>query len=276
MHTTLRYTAPLVALALVAGCGGGASYAMAEGSAAQAPMPPHPGMVGLEEVAAVTQTTSGGHSPQASTETVVAPAASAQQVERPSSSPRLIYVADLTVLVDQGEVVAALDRILETTLNAGGYLSSRSDRSVTVRVPSGRFHESMGLFEQAGEVTRRSINVQDVSEEYHDLEIRIESLASLHARMQSLLERASTLDEILRIERELERLARDIDQARGRLRFLSTQVAWSTVTIGVQERAAAPPPTVAPAPPPPPAPRAIALPIDWLATAGLDPLLTLH
>lgn len=276
MHRTLTFMTIVVGLGLGVGCGGSASYAMGP-QAAQAPMEAHPGVVGTEEVAASAGTaTGGGHSPQASTATVVAPDATVQQVERPSSSPRLIYVANLTVAVDQGQVVAALDRILQTTLNAGGYLSSRSDTAMTVRVPSGRFHESMALFEQTGDVTGRSVNVQDVSEEFHDLEIRIESLAALHARMQNLLEQASTLDEILRIERELERLARDIDQARGRLRFLSTQVAWSTVALAIRERPAAPPPSVTPPAPPPPAPQVIDLPIEWLGEASLDNLLTLH
>ncbi len=91
--------------------------------------------------------------------------------------------------------------------------------------------------------------------------------------MRALLERTTSLDEILRIESELGRLVGEIDQARGRLRFLGTRVAWSTVTISLSER---PAPTQAAEPSLPPSPRPMQMPIEWLNQSGLAPLLSLE
>ena len=116
------------------------------------------------------------------------------------------------------------------------------------------------------------MQVQDVSEEYHDLEVRIESLTALLERMRGLLERATTLDEILRIEGEIARITTTIDAAQGRLRFLRSHVAWSTVSVSVAEGAA----PVVVEEPPPVSPTTRKLPIAWLNRTGLQNLLNLE
>lgn len=250
----------------LAGCGGASmSYATDEaGSMAVAePMP----------TAQVEQALPPGHSAQASTEPVVSPDAPSALPVPSEQRLRLIYTAQLGLTVEHAASTSAIDRVVAATLELGGYLSHRNDHQVVVRVPSEKFHESMHAFEQVGEVGRRQVQVQDVSEEYHDLEVRIASLVALHERMRALLERTSNLEEVLRIETELGRLAREIDTARGRLRFLGSQVAWSTITVDVSERPAeqAEPVAVEPA-----QPRAIRLPIDWLNETGLDGLMNLE
>jgi len=259
------------ALVLAFGCGGAAYEARAPmDMAAGAEAAAMPEMPSAGDVAP-----SAGHSAQASTQAVVDPEANAEHAVAPGQSLRLVYTAQLGLLVDHGASVGALDRVVGSALEMGGYLSQRNDTQVVVRVPSARFYDALATIDQLGEVTRRSVQVQDVSEEYHDLEVRIASLVALHERMQSLLERAGTLEEVLRIERELERLAREIDGARGRLRFLGSQVAWSTLTVGVSERPAPTPEEVVEEPPPPP-PRVPDLPIEWLRQTGLERLLNLR
>lgn len=259
-------------IVFLAGCGGASvspSYAMDEagGMAVGEPMAE---MAAAEEIAA-----SPGHSAQASTSPVVQPDAPTALPVPSEQRLRLIYTAQLGLTVEHATSVAAIDRIVTSTLELGGYLSHRSNTQVVVRVPSDRFHDSMRAFEQVGDVGRRQVQVQDVSEEYHDLEVRIASLVALHERMRALLERTSNLEEVLRIETELGRLAREIDTARGRLRFLGSQVAWSTITVDVSERALVQDPepvTVVE----PPQPRSIRLPIEWLNETGLDGLMNLE
>ncbi len=212
------------------------------------------------------------HSAQASVRPVLEPE-HATALPIPSEQRlRLIYTAQLSLLVDHDAADDSLDRLVATTLQFGGYLSIREDRRLVVRVPSAQFHEVFASFEQHGEVSARNVRVQDVSEEYHDLEVRIVSLTVLLARMRGLLERATTLDEILRIESELGRIVTEIDQARGRLRFLGNHAAWSTVRIAITERPAPTTPEVRPEP----SPGVTRLPIDWLNQNRLDHLLNLE
>lgn len=262
---------------LLTGCGAMAMSPQAADYGGATPSSGGQDMAGMAEAMAEPMPSPApGHSPQASTQPIVAPDQVAVLPVPSDQRLRLIYTAQLALLVDHGRAQAALDRLVDVTVAQGGYLSSRDARQVVVRIPSPRFHEIFGSYQQEGDVTARNVQVQDVSEEYHDLEVRIQSLTALLERMRALLARTETLDEILRIEAELGRIVSEIDQAQGRLRFLGSQVAWSTVTIAVDERPA-PTEVVAPPPPPPPPPaRPIQMPIDWLNQTGLDGLLNLE
>ncbi len=258
-------TAILVMALVAPGLGCGGAPPMMESAMA-------PGGALGEAMAEPVAATGAGHSAQASVTPVVSPDAPTALPVPSEQRLRLIYTAQLGLVVEFDTVEAAIDAVVASTLEFGGYLSRRDDTLVIVRVPSEKFHESLAAFEQLGVVNQRQIQVQDVSEEFHDLEVRIASLVALHERMRALLERTSNLEEVLRIETELGRLAGQIDQVRGRIRFLGSQTTWSTITVNVREQAAQ---VAEPPPPAPPAARSIRLPIDWLNETGLSGLLNL-
>jgi hypothetical protein len=194
-------------------------------------------------------------------------------------APLLVYTANMRLEVPAEDVAPTIERIIEGAVSLGGYLAGRTDDSVTVRIPSRLFREGLADVEQLGEVKSRRVSAQDVSEEYHDLDVRLHNLRALRQRLESFLERATSIEEALRVQSELERVSMQIDQAEGRLRFLRSRVAFSVVVVQVD---AAPvvveePPreVVVEAPPPPPPPRRLALPIEWLEETGLGRLLDL-
>lgn len=192
-----------------------------------------------------------------------------------SPSLMIIYTASLAMWTPRDVMVSSLDQVIDMAVGLGGYLSSRSDTTVEVRVPSPRFREALAAIEKIGEVTSRSVNAQDVSEEFHDLEVRLTNLKATRKRLEEFLAKSGTMADMLSVERELERVAAEIDRIEGRLRFLKTRAAFSTITVTVS-----PKPDVvkqvAPPPPPAPPPREIRLPIDWLDGVGLDRLLELQ
>lgn len=198
---------------------------------------------------------------------------------RDAPRPLLIYTAALAMTVDQPEVVTTIDRIIEEAVRLGGYLASRDNQSVQVRIPSSHFREGLASFEQMGDVTNRSVNAQDVTEEYHDAEVRLQNLRAIRDRLEQFLARAQNIEEVLRVHGELERVSREIDAIEGRLRFLRARVAFSLVTVSLTPR-----PVVVvhveeteptPPPPPPPAQRPD-LPFEWLDEMGMDRLMNLR
>ncbi|MBW2465544.1 MAG: DUF4349 domain-containing protein [Deltaproteobacteria bacterium] len=194
-------------------------------------------------------------------------------------APLLIYTADMRIEVPAAEVVTTIERIIEGAVSFGGYLAGRTDSSVSVRVPSRLFRESLADVEQLGDVKSRQVTAQDVSEEYHDLDVRLRNLRGLRERLESFLARATTIEEALRVQTELERVAMQIDQAEGRLRYLRSRIAFSLVTIYVDPAPVIVVPqettVVVEAPPPPPPARLLDLPIQWLNDTGLGRLLDL-
>ncbi|MCZ7687465.1 MAG: DUF4349 domain-containing protein [Sandaracinaceae bacterium] len=88
-----------------------------------------------------------------------------------------------------------------------------------------------------GDVLTRRVDVQDVTEEFRDIETRIQTLEAMRRRVQQLLERATDVQAALAVEQHLERITVELERLRGRLRFLADRVSFSTITVRFQERA---------------------------------------
>ncbi|RLB47466.1 MAG: hypothetical protein DRI90_26310 [Deltaproteobacteria bacterium] len=189
----------------------------------------------------------------------------------------LIFTGQLRLLVNPTQYAQRIDAVIDIAVAMGGYISRHDNQNVTVRVPSGRFRDALKEMEKLGEVTHREIQAQDVSEEFHDLGVRLKSLRATQQRLEDFLKRAKNIQEVLRIEQELSRLNGEIDRIEGRRRYLSARATFSTITVSFQPK---PKDQIAidpdDPPPPPPPPNTIPLPIDWLSKVGLSQLLQLR
>ncbi len=211
-----------------------------------------------------------------------APAGAKTPGEAPSSTapdnPQLliIYTASLELVVETDAFVGVLDAIHDTAESLGGYLAWRKDNSIEVRIPSARFREGLRSIEKNADVVHRSITAEDVSEQFHDLDVRLTNLKATRKRLEEFLAKSGTMADMLNVERELERVAAEIDRIEGRLRFLKSRAAFSTVTVTLTPRAQVAPPPPPPPPPAPPPPRELRVPVPWLGDVGLDQLLELQ
>lgn len=128
----------------------------------------------------------------------------------------------------------------------GGFLSGDNayasgdqiEYRLDVRIPAERFDSLLLLIsEKAGRIESRNISSQDVTSEFIDVLARIRTKKELEQRYLQLLAKASTVEEILSIERELGTLRSDIESIEGRMKYLSDQVAMSTLTVTFHEKA---------------------------------------
>lgn len=189
-------------------------------------------------------------------------------------APMLIYTAAVDLSVRRAEITATLDRVVDLAYAMGGYLVRRTDAQVQVRVPSSRFREGVRRVEELADVLHRTINAQDVSEEFNDLEVQLTNLRAVRRRLEEFLARASNITEALRVEQELERVTREMDRIEGRMRFLRARATFSLVTVTAVPRAEA---VVAPDPLPGTAVRRpLDLPVEWLDRLGLGRLLQIR
>ncbi|MBW2456752.1 MAG: DUF4349 domain-containing protein [Deltaproteobacteria bacterium] len=310
-HLALRALVAAVCLLALAACGGSAAMAEAPPSpgayagdeamggeadmmAEQAPEPPgmppmagaapspapmsaaaSPGSVKRLGPSAADRAPKGTAQPGKSTG-AKEPADAGSKAAATPIAQMLIYTAQLRVLVNPKKYAERIDAVVDIAVAIGGYISRQDNQSVTVRVPSGRFRDALKEMEKLGQVTHREIQAQDVSEEFHDLGIRLKSLKATQQRLQDFLKRAKNIQEVLRIEQELSRLNGEIDRIAGRMRFLSARAAFSTITVSFQPKPKDQIAVDPEDPPPPPPPRSIPLPIGWLSAIGLDQLLQLR
>lgn len=196
----------------------------------------------------------------------------------PAHNLMIIYTGQMTLVTEHNAAAITIDQAIDIIEVLGGHLGSRTDTTVTLKVPSAKFREAMTKIGKLGDVTRQSVNAEDVSAEFNDLEVRLLNLKATRQRLQDFLAKANTITDTLTVERELERVAQEIDRIEGRMRFLRDRATFSQITVTMAPKPA-PQPVVAPpvTPPPPPAKRQLlTMPAGWISNLGVDGLLKLN
>ena len=151
---------------------------------------------------------------------------------------------------------AAIQRVRQLAERLGGYVGNTTTqtgrgqtRSATLelKIPAARFDEALSGLSPLGDVESVNVNAEDVGEEFVDLTARTANAKRLEERLLALLSaRTGKLDEVVQVERELARVREEIERLDGRLRYLKSRVAMSTLTVTVHEPATIMPPRVGP------------------------------
>ncbi|MEO1438212.1 MAG: DUF4349 domain-containing protein [Bacteroidota bacterium] len=109
--------------------------------------------------------------------------------------------------------------------------------TIVVRVPAEHFDQLLAeATAGASKLDNKSINIQDVTEEFLDVEARLKTKKELEARYLELLQQAKTVSEMLEIEQQIGQLRSDIESVEGRLTYLRNKVSLATLTISFYER----------------------------------------
>jgi hypothetical protein len=130
------------------------------------------------------------------------------------------------------------NRILELTKKNKGYISYENDHktssrlttNLTIRIPTAVFDSFLAeATKGVDRFDRKQIDIQDVTEEFLDIEARLKTKKELEARYLELLQKATKVTEILEIEREIGSLRADIESIEGRKKYLQNQASYSTI-----------------------------------------------
>ncbi len=86
--------------------------------------------------------------------------------------------------------------------------------------------------EPLGRVVSRSVASDNMSEEYVDLNSRLQNFRKVEARLTNLMQfKTNKLSDILELERELDRVGGEIEQTIGRMKYIDTLAASSRITV---------------------------------------------
>jgi hypothetical protein len=75
----------------------------------------------------------------------------------------------------------------------------------------------------------------DVTEEYVDLSARKTALTDQMEQYRRLLAKGETVEEILKVQVEIERVRVELDRLQGRLNYLDSRIDLATLTVNLQE-----------------------------------------
>lgn len=174
----------------------------------------------------------------------------------PGQAPPLPAVADTTpaaaiilrtgtATVEVDSLELAITRVQALARALGGYVANTSIqagdeavRSATLelKIPAPRFDGAVSGLQPLGALESVQISAQDVTEEFVDVSARMANAERLEDRLVELLTtRTGRLEDVLAVERELARIREEIERYQGRLRYLRTRAAISTLTVTLHE-----------------------------------------
>ena len=107
---------------------------------------------------------------------------------------------------------------------------------LTCRVPATRLDQIMDSIASLGKEERRSVSATDVTEQYADLETRLRNDLALRERLRQLLNRARGVEDVLAIEKELNRIQSEIETMQARFDHLKSDVELSTLSVTLERK----------------------------------------
>ncbi|MBA1335107.1 MAG: hypothetical protein HPY66_0729 [Firmicutes bacterium] len=174
-----------------------------------------------------------------------------QQVEQKEAEAgrKIINNAELSLNVENfDESFRAIQQVVEKT---GGFIQSSNsyvsrsnvgedgrdykEGHVALRIPGSEFYRALDEIEHLGKTTNKSVFGNDVTKQYMDMEARLKSKEVQEERLLDILSKAAKVEDILRIENELNRVRTEIEMYVSQMRDWDNLVQYSTINVFIRE-----------------------------------------
>ncbi len=170
--------------------------------------------------------------------------------DSPSLASGLKLTYSATIDIETLEYDKSLQSILDAIRKAGGFVSYRDEGGgytsdygsyirkwvrMECRVPAGSYQEFLDGSSEFGTVTGLLSSMEDITSQYVDTEARLSSLNAQRERLTAMMEKADTVADLIEIESQLSETIYQIESYTARKNTYDNLVAYSTVTITLEE-----------------------------------------
>ena len=170
---------------------------------------------------------------------LIAPAPSGGIAPRPDIVDRKVVTnSSMSMMVK--DVRVAITRIKDRVADVGGYVVDTNvntpefgeSGTIVVRVPLDSLDATLGEFRELGvKVVSENISGNDITDQYIDIEERLDRLESTKARFEEIMDQAEEVEEILKVQREILNLQNQIDSYVGQLNYFDGASSTTLVRI---------------------------------------------
>lgn len=163
----------------------------------------------------------------------------------PGIGPRIIKMASVRLSVPKGDFQGAVDEARTIAAATGGFVVSSNQSqgekrlmngSLVLRVPERSYETVIRQLGGVGRLDGRQENAQEVSAEFVDLQSRKRHLEAVERQLLVLLERAESVPAALAVQSKLNDTQLQLEETRGRLRYLDDQTSFATISVNLRER----------------------------------------
>ena len=173
-----------------------------------------------------------------------APAQAGNGVPIPQAfDPTRAIILTANISIKAGDPWATADKAQSVATDLGGDViglnetgTTKDDRvaSLTLRVPSLQFTEALRRLKAIdADVVSSTVSGQDVSDQFVDLKARLSAKQAEEQRYNALLTKASTIDEILKVDAALSNVRTQIEQLQGQVNSMDKRTQFSTITVSI-------------------------------------------
>jgi len=162
--------------------------------------------------------------PDESNEMVVNHEESKESKERPRVTTSRKLIKEGFVEFQTSDIEETKKQVMKAVSHHNAYVSSDSERKIdnnlnytlVVRVPSAKFDAFFSsATKNVSYFDEKRINVKDVTAEFVDTEIRLKTKKEIESRYLQLLHKATTVKDILNIEKEAGVVRTEIESSEG-------------------------------------------------------------
>lgn len=171
------------------------------------------------------------------------PSATAPTASSEAVGGQVIQEGSITIKVAEGTLQSKFDEMNSMLESNGADLSNiryyeytdRKAYTVTVKVSPTRFNSINEQLKNIGDVKDMSVNLEDVSQQYKDLDTRIKNREIELQRLYELYNQSSNVSELLQVEQEITRVETDLEILKQQKQDLVSRIEQSTITISLYE-----------------------------------------
>jgi hypothetical protein len=167
--------------------------------------------------------------------------ATGSSIEPQQAQQRLVIrTAEMSIVVSN--TLEQLDAISKLAAQYGGFVVQSGtykvgndlQGNITIRVDAKNFDTALSDIRRlAVDVQSENVRGEDVTAEYVDLEAQLKNLEAAEAQLTKIMEQAFNTDDVLNVYQQLTQIRGQIEQIKGRMKFLSQSAALSTININL-------------------------------------------
>ena len=158
--------------------------------------------------------------------------------QNPDWDKKIIKTADLKLEVKDfkryGNNVHSLSK------RYGAYIASedqnetneRKETTISIKVPVEQFEDLLNtLPSDSDKIIEKKITSEDVTSEVVDTKSRLQAKEQMRLKYLEFLKQAKNMDDVLKVQGEINNIQEEMESASGRINYLSHQSAYSTINL---------------------------------------------
>lgn len=162
------------------------------------------------------------------------------QEAAPTQTVNRMVVQESSVSMVVADVRQVSDKVVGYAKTSGGYMVSTSFSSpeeapfasIVVRLPADKLKLALDYFRTLGtRVTSENILGTDATDQYVDLQSRLETLNKTKVKFEEIMTKATAVQDILNVQRELINLQDQIDFLKGQQQYLEQTAKLAKITV---------------------------------------------